>query len=130
MPLSEDEQRILSEIEQQLYETDPSLADGIADTTVYSDAVPPLQRGIFGFIFGVVIMIGTLHISGVALAAVGVDRSCSARRSPSRRTPDAWARRASTRCPVDAGRRASATTSATQRPHAGSLPQRRDRAVA
>jgi len=67
VPLSEDEQRILSEIEQQLYETDPSLAHGIADTTVYSDAYRQLKRGIFGFIFGVIMMIGTLHINGVAL---------------------------------------------------------------
>jgi hypothetical protein len=71
VPLSEDEQRILSEIEQQLYETDPSLAHGIADTTVYSDAYRYLRRGIFGFVFGVLMMIGTLHIS-VWLSAVGV----------------------------------------------------------
>ena len=71
MPLSEDEQRILSEIEQQLYETDPSLAHGIADTTVYSDAYRHLRRGIFAFILGMVMMIGTLHIT-FWLSAVGV----------------------------------------------------------
>ncbi len=71
MPLSEDEQRILSEIEQQLYETDPSLAHGIADTTVYSDAYRHLRRGILAFILGMVMMIATLAIS-VWLAALGV----------------------------------------------------------
>jgi len=71
VPLSEDEQRILSEIEQQLYETDPSLAHGIADTTVYSDAYRHLRHGIFAFIAGVVLMIGTLHVS-VWFAAAGV----------------------------------------------------------
>ena len=71
MPLSEDEQRILSEIEQQLYESDPTLAHGIADTTVYSDAYRYLKRGIAVFVLGVLIMIGTLHIS-VWLAALGV----------------------------------------------------------
>jgi hypothetical protein len=71
VPLSEDEQRILSEIEQQLYETDPSLAHGIADTTVYSDAYRHLRRGIFAFILGMVMMIGTLHIT-FWLSAVGV----------------------------------------------------------
>lgn len=71
MPLSEDEQRILSEIEQQLYETDPSLAHGIADTTVYSDAYRHLRRGIYGFIVGVVMMIATLATS-VWLSALGV----------------------------------------------------------
>jgi hypothetical protein len=71
VPLSEDEQRILSEIEQQLYETDPSLAHGIADTTVYSDAYRHLRRGVVAFFAGVVMMIGTLHIS-VWFAALGV----------------------------------------------------------
>ncbi len=71
MPLSEDEQRILSEIEQQLYETDPSLAHGIADTTVYSDAYRHLRRGILAFILGMVMMIATLAIQ-VWLAALGV----------------------------------------------------------
>jgi len=71
VPLSEDEQRILSEIEQQLYETDPSLAHGIADTTVYSDAYRHLRRGIVLFIVGMVMMIGTLHIT-FWLSAVGV----------------------------------------------------------
>ena len=71
VPLSEDEQRILSEIEQQLYESDPTLAHSIADTTVYSDAYRYLKRGILGFVVGVIVMIGTLHIS-VWLAALGV----------------------------------------------------------
>jgi hypothetical protein len=71
VPLSEDEQRILSEIEQQLYETDPTLAHGIADTTVYSDAYRHLRRGILAFIAGMVMMIATLAIS-VWLAAFGV----------------------------------------------------------
>ena len=44
MPLSEDEQRILSEIEQQLYQSDPALARDIADTTVYTHAYRNLKR--------------------------------------------------------------------------------------
>jgi hypothetical protein len=71
VPLSEDEQRILSQIEQQLYETDPSLARGIADTTVYSDAYRHLKHGIFGFVAGLVVMVGTLHL-GARFAAIGV----------------------------------------------------------
>jgi hypothetical protein len=71
VPLSEDEQRILSEIEQKLYETDPTLAHGIADTTVYSDAKRHLRRGIVGFILGMIIMIATLSTSAW-LAAIGV----------------------------------------------------------
>ena len=34
MPLSEDEQRILTEIEQRLYESDPRLARDVRSTTV------------------------------------------------------------------------------------------------
>lgn len=71
VPLSEDEQRILSEIEQQLYESDPSLARGIADTTVYSDASRQLKWAIAGFVLGLVVMVGTLHIH-VLFAVVGV----------------------------------------------------------
>jgi hypothetical protein len=71
VPLSEDEQRILSQIEQQLYETDPSLARGIADTTVYSDAYRQLKRGVLAFALGLVVMIGTLHL-GARYAAIGV----------------------------------------------------------
>lgn len=71
MPLSEDEKRILSQIEQQLYETDPSLARGIADTTVYSDAYRHLKHGIIAFVAGLLIMVGTLHL-GTIYAAIGV----------------------------------------------------------
>jgi hypothetical protein len=71
VPLSEDEQRILSQIEQQLYETDPSLAHGIADTTVYSDAYRHLRHGIVFFVVGFVEMLGTLHL-GAPYAAIGV----------------------------------------------------------
>ena len=74
MPLSEDEQRILSQIEQQLYETDPSLAHGIADTTVYSDASRHLKQGIFGFVAGLVFMIATIpvQVAPPALPIIGV----------------------------------------------------------
>lgn len=60
MPLSEDEQRILSEIEQNLYETDPGLARDIADTTVYTHASRNLKWAVLGFVVGVVILIGAL----------------------------------------------------------------------
>lgn len=63
MPLSEDEQRILSEIEQQLYQSDPALARDIADTTVYTDATRNLKWSVFGFIVGLAVLIFTLGIS-------------------------------------------------------------------
>ncbi len=48
MPLSEDEQRILSEIEAKLYESDPALARDIADTTIYTHAYRNLKWALLG----------------------------------------------------------------------------------
>lgn len=70
MPLSEEEQRILGEIEQQLYASDPALAREIADSTVYRHAARNLKWAVFGFIVGTAILVGTLHISFL-LAFVG-----------------------------------------------------------
>ena len=63
MPLSEDEQRILSEIEQQLYQSDPALARDIADTTVYTHAYRNLKWSLLGFVVGLVALILTLGTS-------------------------------------------------------------------
>ncbi|MEE9417698.1 MAG: DUF3040 domain-containing protein [Acidimicrobiales bacterium] len=62
MPLSEDEQRILSEIEQQLYETDPALAREVGSTTVYTHAFRNLKWATAGFFAGVAFMVFTLQI--------------------------------------------------------------------
>lgn len=63
MPLSEDEQRILSEIEQQLYQSDPALARDIADTTVYTHAYRNLKWALLGFVAGLAVLILTLGTS-------------------------------------------------------------------
>ena len=63
VPLSEDEQRILSEIEQQLYESDPALAREVGSTTVYSHASRNLRWAVFGFLVGLAVMIFTLTTS-------------------------------------------------------------------
>lgn len=63
MPLSEDEQRILSQIEQQLYESDPELAREVGSTTVYSHAARNLKWAVFGFIVGLAVMVTTLSIA-------------------------------------------------------------------
>jgi len=70
VPLSEDEQRILSEIEQRLYESDPRLAREVRSTTVYTPAFRGLKWAALGFVVGVVFMIVTLSVSFV-LAFVG-----------------------------------------------------------
>ena len=63
MPLSEDEQRILSQIEQQLYESDPALAREVGSTTVYSHAARSLRWSVGGFLVGLVVMLSTLTVS-------------------------------------------------------------------
>ena len=63
MPLSEDEQRILSQIEQQLHETDPALAKEVATTTVYTHAARNIKWSILGFIVGLVTIVFTLSVS-------------------------------------------------------------------
>lgn len=63
MPLSEEEQRILSEIEQQFYASDPALAREIADSTLYRHAARNLKWSAVGFVVGAAFLVGTLHIS-------------------------------------------------------------------
>ena len=62
MPLSEDEQRILSEIEQRLYETDPHLVREVGSTTVYTAAARGLKWSALAFVVGSVIMVVTLQV--------------------------------------------------------------------
>jgi hypothetical protein len=60
VPLSEDEQRILLEIEQRLTEEDPDLVGKVASTTVYTDALRNLKLASLLFVVGVVAMIWLL----------------------------------------------------------------------
>lgn len=69
MPLSEDEQRILSEIEQHLYASDPQLVREVSSTTIYRHAGRNLKWAGLGFVVGVVVMVLTFTSSiPVALA--------------------------------------------------------------
>ncbi|MFQ5556103.1 MAG: DUF3040 domain-containing protein [Acidimicrobiales bacterium] len=63
MPLSEDEQRILKDIEQHLYETDPALAREVAQTTLYTHAFRNMKWAGLGFVAGAVLMIVLLSTS-------------------------------------------------------------------
>ena len=57
MPLSEDEERILHEIEQQLHATDPELVREVSSTTLYRHAGRNLKWATLGFVAGLVILI-------------------------------------------------------------------------
>ena len=63
MPLSEDEQRILHEIEQQFYESDPAFARGVGKTTLYRHAGRNLKWAAAGFIAGFALLIGAFATS-------------------------------------------------------------------
>ena len=72
MPLSEDEQRILQEIEQQLYASDPELAREVSSTTVYRHAGRNLKWAGLGFAGGVVLMVASFVIvSGTTTKVLG-----------------------------------------------------------
>ncbi len=62
MPLSEDEQRILAEIEKNLHESDPRLAREVSETTVYRHALGSLKWSVLGMIVGLLVMVFTLQI--------------------------------------------------------------------
>ena len=66
MPLSEDEQRILSEIVDHLYESDPALAREVAQTTIYTHAFRGLKWAALVFVAGTAAMIALLSLSFLA----------------------------------------------------------------
>jgi hypothetical protein len=70
VPLSEDEQRILQEIEQQLYASDPQLVREVTSTTVYRHAGRNLRWAVLGFVAGLVLMLATFATS-VVLGGLG-----------------------------------------------------------
>ena len=63
MPLSEDEQRILQEIEAQFYATDPQLAQQVSETTLYRHAARSIRWAVFGFVAGFVVLVASFASS-------------------------------------------------------------------
>ena len=63
MPLSEDEQRILTQIEQQLYQEDPGLAHEVSSTTVFSHGFKHIRLAAVIFVVGLAVLLGTLSTS-------------------------------------------------------------------
>lgn len=54
MPLSEDEQRILAEIEQQFYREDPDFAHQVGETTLYRHAARSVKWSALGLLVSLV----------------------------------------------------------------------------
>ncbi len=63
MPLSEDEQRILTQIEQQLYQEDPVLAHEVSSTTVFTHGFKHIRLAALGFVVGLAVLLLTLSTS-------------------------------------------------------------------
>ncbi len=63
MPLSEDEQRILHQIEQQFYESDPEFARGVSQTTLYRHSFRNIKWAALGFVLSAAFLVATLSIS-------------------------------------------------------------------
>jgi hypothetical protein len=71
VPLSEDDERILQEIERQLYASDPQLVREVSSTTVYRHAGRNLKYAAAGFVAGFVLMLLTVTDS-IVLGGAGV----------------------------------------------------------
>ena len=70
MPLSEDEQRILQEIEAQFYANDPQLAQQVSETTLYRHASRNIKWAALGFVVGFLVLL-TSFASNLFLGFVG-----------------------------------------------------------
>ncbi|MDA8269819.1 MAG: DUF3040 domain-containing protein [Actinomycetota bacterium] len=70
MPLSEEEHRILQEIEKNFYENDPEFASRVRSETVYRHAGRNIKWALLGFVGGLAMLILTFTTS-VVLGSIG-----------------------------------------------------------
>jgi len=70
MPLSEEEQRILQQIEQQFYESDPAFSQRVSQTTLYRHAVRRVVLSVGLLLAGLAFLVATLQVH-FAVAFVG-----------------------------------------------------------
>ena len=72
MPLSEEEQKILQEIEANLSASDPRLAQQVSETTLYRHATRAIKWAVLGLIAGLLFLVFTFTIH-VALGVLGFE---------------------------------------------------------
>ena len=65
MPLSDEELRILHEIEANFTETDPGLFAQVSETTLYRHAARAIKWAVVGFIAGLVLLVVTFTTNTV-----------------------------------------------------------------
>lgn len=70
MPLSEEEQRVLREIERSFYESDPEFARQVSSKTLYRHAGRNLRWAALGFVAGLVLLV-TSFASYLVLGIIG-----------------------------------------------------------
>jgi hypothetical protein len=63
VPLSEDEERILKDIEREFYENDPAFARGVGETTLYRHAWRNIKLALVGFVIGLAVLVLALSVS-------------------------------------------------------------------
>ena len=68
MPLSEDEQRILREIEQQFYDTDPAFARGVGTTSLYRHGLRRMKLAVLLFLVGLAVLVYALVLGNFVAA--------------------------------------------------------------
>ena len=87
MPLSEEEQRVLREIERSFYENDPEFAHQVSSKTLYRHAGRNLRWAALGFIAGLVVLVtsfasylilGILGFLGMLFSALIFERNLRA----------------------------------------------------
>jgi sulfite exporter TauE/SafE len=71
LPLSEEEQRVLNEMEQTLYRHDPAFAARVKSESVYRYAGRVIRWSVVGFILGLVIMI-LWFTTSIVVGLIGV----------------------------------------------------------
>jgi hypothetical protein len=70
MPLSDEEQKILKEIEAQLNATDPALVEQVSRTTLYRHATRVIRWAALGFVGGLALLVLTFA-NNVWIGVVG-----------------------------------------------------------
>ena len=70
MPLSENEQQILRQIEDDLSATDPKLVQQVSDTTLYRHGARLIKWSAVGFVAGLLLMVFTFTTT-LVLGVVG-----------------------------------------------------------
>lgn len=71
MPLSEEERRILTEIEAELSASDPGLAKEVSTTTVYTGPLRRTRLAVAGVVVGIVLTLVLLTVNAVLAFVVG-----------------------------------------------------------